>query len=282
MSGGERAARNTVRLAWAAGVAHPESPRWSARDRELVFVDVATGALLRHAPGEAGGRRERLAAELGFAQPAADGTLHFGHGTTVMRSGAAAPLAVLPGDAASLRVNDAGFDRDGGLWTGTMDRRGERPLGAIHRIAPDGTITQVADGYIIPNGFAPSRTGDTLYVADSPRRVVDAYELGPGGALRARRRVLDPQAFGSAFPDGMTVDAEDHLWVACYDGGCVRRFRPDGSLERVLPMPAARVTACAFGGPALATLFVTAGDALYATEPGPCGIAREAAPAAAP
>jgi sugar lactone lactonase YvrE len=33
----------------------------------------------------------------------------------------------------------------------------------------------------------------------------------------------------------------------------------------------ARVTACAFGGAALATLFVTAGDGLYAFEPGVTG-----------
>lgn len=275
MSGGGRPGRNPVRLAWAAGLAHPESPRWLARERELVFVDVASGTLLRHAPGREAraGRRERLAAELGFAVPRADGALLYGHGTTVARLGADAPLAVLPGDVAQLRLNDAGVDAQGALWTGTMDRRGERALGALYRIAPDGTVATIADGFTIPNGFAASRIGDTLYVADSPLRVVYAFELDGAGLPRARRSFLGAESFGRAYPDGMAVDAEDHLWVACYDGGCLRRFRPDGTLEREVALPVARVTACAFGGDALDLLFVTAGEGLYVFEPGVAGAA---------
>ncbi|MCU0760465.1 MAG: SMP-30/gluconolactonase/LRE family protein [Steroidobacteraceae bacterium] len=257
-----------ARSAWAAGARHPETPRWLAARRELVFIDGLGGELLRFDPARGTGTRHRLADELGFVEAAPDGGLHYGTGLAVHAWGSAAALAVVPGDAARLRLNDAGRDDRGRLWTGSMDRRGEQPLGALWRIEPDGRVQPIDSGYTIPNGFAFARDGATLYVADSPRRVVHAYALDAARDVRSRSVLIGPGAFGDAYPDGMAVDAEDHLWIACYDGGCLRRFRPDGTLERSVPVPAAKVTACTFGGDSLATLYVTAGDGLYAFDPG--------------
>ena len=55
----------------------------------------------------------------------------------------------------------------------------------------------------------------------------------------------------------MTCDAEGHLWVAHWSGGRVSRFRPDGTLDRVVRLPVSNVTSCAFGGPGLDRLFIT-------------------------
>jgi sugar lactone lactonase YvrE len=55
----------------------------------------------------------------------------------------------------------------------------------------------------------------------------------------------------------MAVDAEGHLWVCHWGGSRVSRFAPDGTLERIVPIPTAQVTKCAFGGPDLTTLYVT-------------------------
>jgi xylono-1,5-lactonase len=264
-------ARNPVRVVWRAGAGHPETPRWLAAEGTIGFIDGARGELLRVAPDGDGGRRRTLATELGFLAAAPDGALFYGSGTTIGRIGAAVAFATVPGDAAQLRLNDAGFDAAGGLWTGTMDRRGQAPSGALWRIDPGGGVEAVLDGYTIPNGFALDRAGRTLYVADSPRRVVHALELDHDGRLRSRREFAAGESLCAGFPDGMAVDADDHLWIAFYEGGCVARYRPDGSLERRVALPVARVTACAFGGAALATLFVTAGDGLYAFEPGVTG-----------
>jgi sugar lactone lactonase YvrE len=89
---------------------------------------------------------------------------------------------------------------------------------------------------------------------------------------------------GWGHPDGMTIDAEGHLWVCHFGGARVTRFTPDGTAVLVVPIPTGQVTKAAFGGPDLATLYITtaaigrdreidlmAGD-LLAIEPGIRGL----------
>ena len=87
-------------------------------------------------------------------------------------------------------------------------------------------------------------------------REIYAFDLGPDGSLSNKRtHIRLPEDAG--YPDGMTVDADDHLWVAHYDGWRVTRFTPDGEVDRVIEMPIAHVTSCAFGGEELSMLYVT-------------------------
>ena len=100
--------------------------------------------------------------------------------------------------------------------------------------------------------------------------------------------ICPPQAFVSiplttGAPDGLTVDAEGGAWVALWGGHAVHRYAPDGALDAVVEVPVAQVSSCAFGGPDLATLFITtsaenladpepAAGALFTVEPGVRGL----------
>ena len=64
-------------------------------------------------------------------------------------------------------------------------------------------------------------------------------------------------ADGAGIPDGLTVDAEGHVWSAHWDGWCITRYDPDGKVDRVINLPVPRPTSCVFGGPDFGTLYVT-------------------------
>lgn len=277
-------------LLWNARLHLGETPIWVPASAGVQFIDGLRGELLGCTPTGAARRRRQVAPELGFAALADGGRRVLGVGTELVLATADGTtirsLGHAPGDAGQLRLNDAGVDTAGRLWTGTMCRQGRNAIGALYRREPGGELRQVDEGYTIPNGFAFDGAARTVYVADSPQQTVYAYELDALG-LPANKRVFFAWSDGArGYPDGMAVDAEDHLWIAFYGGACLRRFRPDGSVERELPMPDQDVTACAFGGADLRTLFVTtAGDprarwwrprlrggSLYAVDPGVAGL----------
>ena len=53
-----------------------------------------------------------------------------------------------------------------------------------------------------------------------------------------------------------TVDAEGHIWSAICEGAKLVRFRPDGSIERIVAFPLKLPGSVMIGGPALDRLFV--------------------------
>src|SRR3546814_2667680 len=55
----------------------------------------------------------------------------------------------------------------------------------------------------------------------------------------------------------MTCDAEGGIWVAHWNGWRITRFTPAGEVDRVIEMPVAQVTNCAFGGPDFDCLYIT-------------------------
>ncbi|WP_280336610.1 SMP-30/gluconolactonase/LRE family protein [Nocardia wallacei] len=153
------------------------------------------------------------------------------------------------------RGNDAAVAPDGTLWAGTM-RYDERPGGGtLSRIMPDGTAVLVLGDVTISNGIGWSPDGRRMYFVDTPTRRIDVFDYTAAGASGRRPWVTIEQ--GAGFPDGLTVDTDGAVWVALWDGASLRRYTPKGHLDRVVPLPVPRPTACAFGGNDLSDLYVT-------------------------
>jgi sugar lactone lactonase YvrE len=93
-----------------------------------------------------------------------------------------------------------------------------------------------------------------MFSADSARRTVSVREYAADGAVGERRVHL---RLDGGVPDGLAMDAEDHLWVAVHGAGEVRRFAPDGTPAGGVAVPAPHSTAVAFAGEDLRTLVVT-------------------------
>ncbi|MEV6193270.1 SMP-30/gluconolactonase/LRE family protein [Streptomyces sp. NPDC051920] len=247
-----------VEVAVAAHAALGEGPTWDTRAGRLIWVDILGSRIHTYDP--ASGRRTVLATEqhVGAAKPRAGGGLvvNLRDGVGLYGpDGSGEPFRWLHRDPVpGRRANDAAVAPDGSLWCGTM-RYDEAPGGGtLSRIAPDGTVRPILDDVSVSNGTGWSPDGRRVYYIDSPTRRIDVFDIGDDLLPFGRRPFATVE---DGFPDGLTVDAEGCVWVALWDGGAVRRYTPDGVLDRVIELPVRRPTACAFGGPELTDLYIT-------------------------
>ena len=137
-----------------------------------------------------------------------------------------------------------------------MDDTEKHAAGTLYRVDPGFDIRRIDEGYRVTNGPAFSPSGDLMYHNDSARRVTYAFDLDRDGNA-TNRRVFATYSADEGYPDGMTVDAEACLWIAFWDGGCVRRYSPAGECVGKITLPVTRPTSCAFGGPSLDRLYIT-------------------------
>ena len=113
-----------------------------------------------------------------------------------------------------------------------MTPRREATRDALPIRCRPGGPRRIDQGYKVTNGPAFSPSGELMYHNDSARQVTYAFDLDD---QRQRGRPPHfPASFGEGdgYPDGMTVDSEGCLWIAFWDGGCVRRFSPAGECLR--------------------------------------------------
>jgi xylono-1,5-lactonase len=236
-----------------------EGPVWVERDQALWWVDIKGRAVFCWREGEALARWTPPLRICSLA-PAARGGFVAGTEQGFMWADPSEsryepihdPEAHLPDN----RFNDGKVDREGRFWAGTMDDREQEARGTLYRLDPDLGVQAADSGYMVTNGPAFSPDGRTMYHTDSARQTIYAFDLDDHGSAYGRR-VFARFAEGDGYPDGMTVDAEGCVWIAFWDGWCLRRLSSEGEVLQKLDLPVARPTSCAFGGPALDRLFVT-------------------------
>ena len=153
------------------------------------------------------------------------------------------------------RTNDGKPDPAGRFLIGTLSLADDSERETLHRLEHDGTLTTIDDDLTLSNGLGWSIDGTTMYSIDTGRQVVYARSHDPARGALGERRVLI--RFDEGHPDGMTTDAEGHLWIAMWGLGEVRRYTPEGELVRVIPVPAPQVTSVAFAGRDLDALVIT-------------------------
>jgi sugar lactone lactonase YvrE len=170
----------------------------------------------------------------------------------------------LPGWPA-VRFNDGAPDPRGSFWIGSM-RNNIRPDGSagetggtdgiLFRADPDGRVTEWQHDVGICNTVAWSPDHARFYFADSLANRISVFHYD-----RMTGAISEPRPFLAGFPrglpDGSAVDSEGFLWNCRYGGASIVRVAPDGTVDRVIEMPAVNITNCTFGGPDLRTLYVT-------------------------
>src|SRR3954470_10675412 len=161
--------------------------------------------------------------------------------------------------SAKLQLNDCVADPKGRLLAGSCfyDPTSNYELGKLFSIGSSGEVQILDEGFHLANGLGFSMDGQVLYFADSVARKVFAYSYDADRGIARNRRTFIELDRNSGLPDGLTVDAEDFVWVAEWYGSCVCRYDPDGKLERKIHVPAKQSSSVMFGGTELRDLFVT-------------------------
>lgn len=238
---------------------HGEGPVWAASWGGLCWVDMLRGDILQLDPSTGRVRRFNVARVAAAVRPRTSG----GVIVAVERGFALADNLHGPWKETSdiwaepdVRMNDGGCDPSGNFWCGSMAYDERRGAGSLYRVTPAGDVHAVLDGVTISNGIDWSPDGRTAYYIDSPTQRVDTLTTDDGGITYNRRTAFEilPEL---GTPDGLTVDADGHVWVALWGGGAVHRYSPTGALEQVITLPVQYVTACTFGGSSLTDLYIT-------------------------
>jgi len=136
----------------------------------------------------------------------------------------------------------------------------EQPVNGVYAVHSDGTVRCIADDFIRPNGLALSPDERTLYIDDSRRRHVRAFDVAHDGTLTNSRMLCDLDHPQPGSPDGMKVDEAGHLYVAGATGIWV--FEPSGACLGVIAVPELPAN-CAFGDADRKTLYITARTSVY-------------------
>jgi len=249
----------------AAGMSqHGEGPVWDARLRRLYWVDIVHGQL--HWLDENALQRRTLEVPppLGFVAPTDDpAILVAGIGSSLallhLETGRIETLAQLEPADAPLRCNDGKCDPTGRVWAGTMSTQPDaQPPGSLFSLDSSAPLQRVLRDVGCSNGLAWSVTRREFYFIDSLAHRIDRFRWDPDTGNIGDRSTLASFPDDHGLPDGMCIDTDGHLWIAFWDGGCVRRIHHEtGATLATIHLPAKRVTSCTFGGTDLATLFIT-------------------------
>ena len=241
-----------------------ESPTWSPAEAALYWIDVKAPALYRVGLAGDGQRCWPVTADIGgFALlPELDGAvvaLRTGLHRLAFDTGALELLAAPPFDPAVHRFNEGGCDPSGRFWIGVMfdPLRPGAPTqpGALHSYTARGGLRPEPDVADLHNGMAWSADGRRMFLSHSQRREILSF--GTSGGRLEHRRLFASIPDGIGIPDGAAVDTEGGYWCALHGGGRLRRYHPDGTVDRDIALPVSQPTMCAFAGAELDVLYVT-------------------------
>lgn len=158
----------------------------------------------------------------------------------------------------NIRFNDGKCDPSGRFWVGSMHLDLIKGTATLYRFDKDKTIHVMLTNITCSNGIAWSAAKKIMYYIDTPTGNVDAFDYDDATGNISNRRIVIKVPDGMGYPDGMTMDSEDKLWVALWGGKGVARFDPaTGELMQKIDVPAPHTTSCTFGGKDLKTLYIT-------------------------
>ncbi len=220
-----------------------DSPLISTDGRALCWIDLLgpSFSVLEFASGDV--RRTPMPDVVGALVQRRSGELTVGFANAIATidprdgrlSGRVPVHAISPGG----RINDGGEDASGRLWLGVIDAdlsEGESRLVQVDE--EGGTVSEIR-GLSLPNGIEWSADGSILYVMDSARRELLAYDYDIARGTASDQRILARFDAWKGRPAGLAIDPRGRLWTALWDGWRLLAIDPCGEIvdDVVVPVP---------------------------------------------
>ena len=153
------------------------------------------------------------------------------------------------------RINDGKTDQNSRLWFGTMDDTEKEESGSFYCLKPSYELIKIDDSYTVTNGPAITHDDKKLYHVSSLQKKVFCYDKN--NSTLSNKRIFFELDSNDGYPDGLTIDDDNFLWLAVWGGSKVIRISPNGEVDKILTFPTSQITSCVFGGPEMNILFVT-------------------------
>ena len=241
---------------------HGEGPVWNAVEQKLYWVDMLVSQIHTYHPASdthAMFQFDDYVCAMAFRE--SGGLVLATHKHFAFWDGKDPKnldiITEVEGDLSENRFNDGAVDPQGRFWAGTMAMNAAADAGNLYRLDADLTVYKMITNTTIANGMGWTTDQQTMYFTDSTPKIIYAYDYDPeSGNISNRRDAIDTTD-KPGVPDGMTMDIDNYIWTARFNGSNVTRYAPDGTVDRVVEIDAEKVTSCTFGGPDLKDLYIT-------------------------
>jgi gluconolactonase len=136
----------------------------------------------------------------------------------------------------------------------------ELAFDGVYRISPDGTISVVSQTLAKPNGLAFAPDEKTLYVNDTVRQQIFAYDVAADGTPSHERLFAYVTGELPGQPNGLKVDRLGNVY--CTGPGGIQIFSSVGKYIGYIYMATVVSNFC-FGGKDFKTLYITSGSSVF-------------------
>ena len=251
-----------------------EGPLWWKEGGYLLFSDIHNDRRMKWAPGEGVTLfRQPNDYANGLTRDLQGRLIACEHGTrrvTRLEPDGSITLVANNYQGTSLnRPNDVVVKSDGSIyftdpWTlPRIAAQFDLDFAGVYRVSPDlGTLTLLVGDFVIPNGLAFSPDEKVLYINDSRRAHIRAFDVQDNGALAlvSDRVFCELKGDRPGVPDGMKVDVEGNMY--CGGSGGIWVMDPSGAHLGTIVHGEASTTNLAFGGDDWKTLYYTTRNTL--------------------
>ena len=240
-----------------------EGAVWNYKTNELYWIDIEGKKLCIYNSEKKENKVIEMPCRIGTVVPSEETgkvvvALEDGIYTVDIATNELSVISDIESDIPENRFNDGKCGPNGNLWVGSMHLEQSKPNANLYRINEFGKTKKMVENVTISNGIVWTKNQKTMYYIDTPTKQIRAFDFDVTTSAISNERVAVEVDEKDGYPDGMTIDENDMLWVGMWNGNAVAQFNPKtGELLKKIQVPAHNVTSCAFGGDNLDEMYIT-------------------------